>query len=122
MRLEAIHQQYQDRVPFFWIYIREAHASDEWALALNVAEQIVYAQPTTNHERAQVAEKCAIALPITMPILLDGVDDAVGDAYAAYPDRLYVIDAEGRVAHRGGPGPWGFDVDGWEAVVAEVAR
>ena len=122
MRLEAIHQRYKDRVHFSWIYIREAHASDEWAMALNASEQIVYAQPTTNHERAEVAEACSIALPITMPMLLDGVDDAVADAYAAYPDRLYVIDADGRVAHRGGPGPWGFDATEWEAVIAGLAK
>lgn len=29
-------------------------------------------------------------------------------AYAGWPDRLYVIDREGRVAYKSGPGPFGF--------------
>jgi hypothetical protein len=29
-------------------------------------------------------------------------------AYAGWPDRLYVLDAEGKVAYRGEPGPRGF--------------
>jgi hypothetical protein len=29
-------------------------------------------------------------------------------AYAAMPDRIYVIDAAGKIAYKGGPGPGGF--------------
>ena len=30
-------------------------------------------------------------------------------AYGAWPERLYVIDREGRIAYQGGKGPYGFD-------------
>jgi hypothetical protein len=36
------------------------------------------------------------------------VDDAVGARYGAWPERLYVLDAAGRVLYRGGPGPFEF--------------
>src|SRR5581483_4019476 len=45
---------------------------------------------------------------ITMPLLIDAMDDRVGHAYSGMPDRLYVIDREGRVAYKGGRGPFGF--------------
>jgi alkylhydroperoxidase family enzyme len=36
------------------------------------------------------------------------MDDRVGHAYSGMPDRLYLIDREGRVAYKGGRGPFGF--------------
>ena len=45
-----------------------------------------------------------------MPLVVDGMDDRVGHAYSGMPDRLYVIDPDGRVAYKGGRGPFGFKV------------
>ncbi len=36
------------------------------------------------------------------------MDDRVGHAYSGMPDRLYLIDRGGRVAYKGGRGPFGF--------------
>jgi hypothetical protein len=65
-------------------------------------------QPRTKEEREGVAKECCTALTISMPLLVDEIDDRVGHAYSAMPDRLYVIDREGRVAFKGGRGPRGF--------------
>ena len=39
---------------------------------------------------------------------MDEIHDPVMMAYAAWPDRLYLIDMEGKVAYAGGIGPSGF--------------
>ena len=72
------------------------------------AEAIVFAQPKTRDERAEVAAQCCVALKMTMPLLVDDLDDRVGHAYSGMPDRLYIIDRDGRVAYQGGRGPFGF--------------
>ncbi len=41
-------------------------------------------------------------------------------AYAGWPDRLYVIDAEGKVAYKGGPGPGGFRPPEAEAALKKL--
>ena len=41
-------------------------------------------------------------------MVVDDMDDHVGHAYSGMPDRLYLIDREGRVAYKGGRGPFGF--------------
>jgi hypothetical protein len=41
-------------------------------------------------------------------VLVDALDDPTEKAYAGWPDRVYVIDAEGKVAHKGATGPGGF--------------
>src|SRR5437867_4809911 len=45
---------------------------------------------------------------MSIPLLVDGIHDEVGHAYSGMPDRLYVIDRAGRVAYKGGRGPFGF--------------
>lgn len=55
-----------------------------------------------------MAKACTAKLQITMPLVVDTIDDRVGHAYSAMPDRLYVIDRAGKVAYRGGRGPFGF--------------
>src|SRR5438874_2112267 len=65
-------------------------------------------QPRHQQERVGVAQQCCTALQMTMPLLVDEIDDRVGQAYSAMPDRLYIIDQDGRVAYKSGRGPFGF--------------
>lgn len=69
---------------------------------------IAIAQPRSNAERTAVAATCCSRMRMTIPLLVDAVDDRVGHAYSGMPDRLYVIDRAGRVAYKGGRGPFGF--------------
>jgi alkylhydroperoxidase family enzyme len=39
---------------------------------------------------------------------VDTIDDRVGHLYSGMPDRLYLIDRDGKVAYKGGRGPFGF--------------
>ena len=45
---------------------------------------------------------------MTIPLVVDDLDDHVGHAYSGMPDRLYIIDRHGTVAYKGGRGPFGF--------------
>jgi hypothetical protein len=101
-------ERYKDRATFLTIYVREAHPSDGWRMVSNDKAGIVVAQPKTADERTRVAATCCTTLKITMPLLVDTIDDRVGHAYSGMPDRLYVIDASGRIAYQGGRGPFGF--------------
>jgi hypothetical protein len=65
-------------------------------------------QPKTIEERRKVAREFAEALKLTIPIRVDEMDDKVGKAYAGWPDRIYVIDAQGKIVLKAAPGPQGF--------------
>src|SRR2546430_11215635 len=43
-----------------------------------------------------------------MPMVIDEMHDPVGHLYSGMPDRLYLIDRDGKVAYKGGRGPFGF--------------
>jgi hypothetical protein len=45
---------------------------------------------------------------MTIPMVVDEIDDRIGIAYSGMPDRLYIIDSAGKVAYKGGRGPFGY--------------
>jgi iodothyronine deiodinase-like protein len=100
--------EFGDRAVFFVVYVREAHAWDGWRSKENEAENIRVSSPRSQTERADVAAACAVKLALRIPVLVDGFDNAVEKQYCGWPDRLYVIDRDGLVAYRSGPGPFGF--------------
>jgi len=121
--LEELYERYGDRVAFFVVYIREAHPEDGWVLASNRGEGIAVIDPTSATERADVAAACGVRLSISIPILLDGVDDEVALRYGGWPDRLYLVSRDGRIAFQGGEGPFGFKPEELGAAIeAELAR
>ena len=77
-------------------------------MSSNDAVKITIQQPRLKDERVSVAKTCCTSLKVTMPLLVDEMDDRVGHAYSGMPDRMYLIDRAGRIAYKGGRGPFGF--------------
>jgi len=101
-------RRYGDKIEFLGVYVREAHPIDGWRMESNDKAGIRIAQPTTESERTAVAARCCQSLNMTMPLLVDRLDDHVGHLYSGMPDRLYLIGRDGRVVYKGGRGPFGF--------------
>ena len=81
----------------------------------------MFKQHATLEDRADVAEACVLNLDLGMPTLLDDLDNTTDNAYAAVPERLYVVGQDGLVTFQCGPGPFGFDMDGWVEAISGVA-
>jgi len=100
--------RYAGRVAFFVVYIKEAHPEDGWVLSSNREQEIAVSDPSSAEERVEVAEACVVRLRIRMPVLIDGMDNETARQYGGWPDRLYLIGRDGRVAFQGEEGPFGF--------------
>jgi hypothetical protein len=120
--LEQLHDRHGSEVAFFIVYIREAHPEDGWVLADNRRQEIALADPTSLVERAAAADACVLRLRTRIPVLLDDVDDAVALGYGGWPDRLYLIGRNGRVAFQGGRGPDGFKPEELAAAIEAERR
>lgn len=84
----------------------------------NREDEVVFAEPTTLARRREVAATCSSDLKLTIPRLVDDMQNTVDGLYAAWPERLFVIDSDGRVAYAGGQGPFGFKPEELEAWLA----
>ena len=100
--------EYKDRADFIVVYVREAHPDDGWQTRSNVNQDIVYDTPQTFEERKTIAKACEVGLALKIPLIIDKMDDAVEKAYQGWPDRIYIIGKDGKVAYDGGRGPRGF--------------
>jgi hypothetical protein len=103
-----------------FVYIAEAHAVDGWQMQANLDEDVLVRQHLTLEDRLTAAREGIERLGLTMPVLVDRMDDAVSEAFAAWPERLYVADRGGRLTYVGGPGPFEFDPDEAERALAEL--
>lgn len=106
--VEKVRQRFKDEAVFLGVYVREAHPTDGWKMESNAKVGVAVAQPKSYAERTAVAQQCHQLLKPTMPLLVDDIDDSTGNAYSGMPARLYVIDTQGKVAYKGGRGPFGF--------------
>ena len=77
----------------------------------NIKDKVVFASPKDEEERALVAGTCVRILGIKFPAVIDGFDNTTERAYTGWPDRIYLIDAKGRIAYKSKPGPFGFKPD-----------
>ncbi|MBV6503008.1 MAG: hypothetical protein AKCLJLPJ_01069 [Fimbriimonadales bacterium] len=69
---------------------------------------MIYNEPKTLAERESIASHCARALNLSIPILIDGMDDGIEKRYSGWPDRIFIVDKAGKISYKGEPGPAGF--------------
>lgn len=86
----------------------------------NLRDQVVFASPKDQNQRETVANSCVRKLGIRFPALVDTFDNRTENAYTGWPDRLYLIDQQGRVAYKSLPGPFGFHPTELEAALKNV--
>ena len=97
--LKRLQKDYGSKAPFLLVYIREAHAGDDWQSTRNVRDGVNVAPAATLAEKTDHAMMCSRSLHLAFPAVVDGMDGAVENAYHAWPSRALVIGADGRVAY-----------------------
>ena len=91
------------------MYVREAHPTDEWQMKSNLKDDVCYAQPKNLAQRVAIANDFVARFKYPMPFGIDDMSNAANDTYAAWPERLYILDESGHIAYRGGMGPFKYN-------------
>lgn len=100
------------------MYIREAHPADSnWA-----DTKVVFNDPTTLAQRGLLSQTCRTELDLSLPTVVDDLQDTVNQRYRAWPERLYVIEKGGRIAYKGAMGPFGFKPNEARAALQELLQ
>ena len=99
------------------IYIREAHPDSVVTIVKDGKQTLEkVGQTSALKERGERAQQFLDAMKVTIPTLIDKEDDQVNKNYSGWPERLFVVGTDGKIAYKGGPGPGGFrvgEVEDW---------
>ena len=105
--MEKMYQDYGDLVEVRLVYIREAHAADSnWAVGY--AKDLGLLEHKDYGQRCSAAEKLFKDKSLTIPCLIDGMDNKANEAYKAHPDRIFLVRKDGTLGVAGKRGPFGF--------------
>lgn len=105
--MEKIYQDFKDIADIRLVYINEAHAADS-SWPVGYARDLGITDHTSYGERCGVAEKLLDDKSLTIPTVIDGMDNKVNKLYQAWPDRVFLVRTDGRLAVTAKRGPWGY--------------
>jgi type I thyroxine 5'-deiodinase len=88
----------------------------------NVRDNVLFATPKTMEQRENIAGSCVRKLGIKFPAVVDNIDNRTEKAYTGWPDRLYLINRDGRVAYKSKAGPFGFHPDDLEKAIKNLPQ
>ena len=102
-----MYQDYKGIAEFRTVYIKEAHASDSnWPVPYAVEKGIT--QHKNYGERCSVAHRLVDDEKLSIPTIIDKMDNKVTEAYDAFPNRAFIVRKDGRLGVAAAPGPRGY--------------
>jgi len=117
--MQEMYETYRDIAEFRIVYIHEAHAADSnWSTDFSKSKNIT--EHKTYGQRCSTAQMLIDDKKLTIPTIIDGLDNAISEAYGAHPDRVYLVGKDGNLGVAGRRGPMGFapglrTINGWLA-------
>jgi tetratricopeptide (TPR) repeat protein len=109
--LGKLYPEYKDKIPFYLIYIREAHSTTDWASTKNQREDVTLRPASNMEEQQDHATMCVRKLRIDFPTFVDGMNGAAEKAYAAWPSKAFLLDKRGRIVYASGLSEQDFKPD-----------
>ncbi len=108
--LKRLYERYGRRAAFFILYTIEAHpkgqaspyAQGEWLTEENQEIGLLLKQPKGYEERVALASRCQANLQSSIPVLVDGMDNAAWERFGRAPNAAYLIDYKGKIRLRQG--------------------
>lgn len=103
-----MYEEFKDIAEFRMVYITEAHAGDG-RRPVDYAKDLSIFEHKKLDDRCEAADRLFKDKALTIPCIIDGMENLVNQAYSAHPDRIFVVRSDGRLAVAGERGPRGFE-------------
>jgi hypothetical protein len=84
----------------------------------NGEPEFVFKLPRGFEERKELAKILVDRLKYSLPLAIDAMDNRTETAFAAWPERIYILGAGGKVLYKGKVGPFGFRPEEAEKALA----
>jgi hypothetical protein len=107
---EQLAHDFGKQVNFIVLYTQEAHPKGdpspyrgrEWTTPANEREGILFRQPKTGEERLERARTCTQKLKLTLPVVVDSLDNTAWAAYGSAPNSACLVGQDGKVVEQQG--------------------
>lgn len=102
---EGLVKEFGERVNFVVLYTIEAHpkgdpspySGKEWTTSANEQIGLLIPQPKTVEERLARAKTCVADTHVSVPVVVDTMDNATWKAYGSAPNCGYLIGRDGKI-------------------------
>ncbi len=124
--MQRMYETYQNIAEFRIVYINEAHAADsKWAVPYAKEKQLL--EHISFEARCTSAKSLLEDKSLTVPCVVDNMENTTNLAYSGWPDRVFVVRTDGRLAVAAKEGPFGFvpalkQTEAWLAEFAELGQ
>lgn len=88
---------------FVTIYIKEAHACDQWKLG----NRINIKQHQSSEERVEATKLMMKEMNFRIPTIVDSIENGFEEAFTVWPEKFVLIDNEGNVFSQSKPETYG---------------
>jgi len=106
----ALRAKFEDSVDFLTVYISEAHPMEEGYMLDKIYDLRIHQNLEDRIVAARLLKTEAGENLRGCPIVVDLFDNKAELAYAALPERLYVVQ-DGILVYQGKLGPFGYNLD-----------
>jgi len=100
--IAELEREFRGRAAFLLVYIDEAHPTDGWVTPNNPFE---VARARSIADRRAAAADFRGRLGVALPIALETMERTAEHTFGAFPNRMVIADADGKVVAIGPPGP-----------------
>jgi len=83
-----IFKEFEDEVDFLMVYIREAHAADQWPLG----DVVSIKQHATLQERLEAAQNFVEQFEFPARTVVDSMENLFNKSFLAWPERYYIYE------------------------------
>jgi len=102
-----MYETYKKIAEFRIVYIREAHAADsDWPM--KYAKEKGITEHKNFGQRCTTAEMMMTEKNVTIPCIIDNMDNSVNDSYKAWPTKVFLVRKDGKLGVAAKQGPWGY--------------
>ena len=98
--MEQLKRETSARATFLLVYTKEAHPVGGWEVDRNKDEKISMEQHSNIADRRAAATKARDTLKVTLPVVLDEMDDSISSSFAAGENSLVIIAKNGTLFAR----------------------
>jgi len=125
--LGTLYRQYSTTVNFRFVYILEAHASDEWPIRSSrdtpSCSPVCIAQTKSIPDRLAAAKQFFDDFRLPYPMAIDDpISNAFEVEYAPWPVRIYVVDSKNVLVYKAQPSEDMLELKPLQALLEHLSK